>query len=544
VENGRSVNAHWQLRLGRFCGNGLPVWSGAREERLLDLPAASELAFRFVHGARDAAPVRARVRLDGEVVWEHAGPAAEPVAARVALPPGGRSGARLAFEVEGAPGLGAFFTPVVAPAERGRPGARPRGWAAARPDIVGFLADTLRADALDAELAPALARVAEQALRCAHARAPAAWTLPSIGALLTGLAPGQHGATDEDLALPGEHVTLAERLHAAGYRTGAITDGSFFAPIFGLDQGFEWFSERKQPQWDLDATVAEARSFLDADDGRPVFLVVHTYRTHQPYRTGPDEDARAYDELTARVEADVLAALGRLPSHEEGLAALLPHRDALAELYRAGVRDLDRGFGLLADELERRGYFAHGYLLFTSDHGEALGENDDFFHGQHLWETKLRVPLLLRGPELAPRTLAHTATLLDVAPTLAQLARLPLPEDWPGASLVTLTEERPALAFQLSAKKRQMALLDGTRKLITTPDPAALAAGACEEAYELATDPMERANLAARAAWPADLARSHTAHVAELLAARVQPQKAGVSAAVRAELDELGYGGE
>jgi hypothetical protein len=544
LETGRAQAGHWELRLGRLCGNGIPVWSGAREELVRDLPAESELSFRFAFVGADA--VVARVRLADETLWEQlfaAGEAREPV--RVALPllTRARVGARLAFEVEGAPGLAAFFAPTVAPRARGTPGARPYP---TRPDLVLFLADTLRADALeqgggDPALAPALNRFAAQSLSFTGARANASWTLPSISSMLTGLHPGQHGATDEDLTLPDAHVTIAERLAEAGYRTGAITDGSFFAPIFGLGQGFEWFSQRDSARWDLDATLAEARAFLAEDDGRPVFLVVHTYRVHQPYRVGPEEDRSAYDALMER--ARVRAGTDS-PGAAAGFGVLTQLADELRALYEAGVRDLDRGFGAFVAELEAQRFFERGTLVFTSDHGEALGENGEFFHGRTLWEAKLRVPLCLRGPGLAPRALALAAGPYDLAPTFAALAGLAPDPHWVGRPLAVLAEERPGFAFQLTRKSRQVALFEGTRKVLLTPEPERLARGECAHAFELAADPEEAHDLAPTATWPAELTRRLAPHVLEYLAPRAQEVRAGLSLELQRELEALGYGGD
>jgi arylsulfatase A-like enzyme len=543
LENGRAVDGQWQVRLGRFCGAAIPVWSGEREELESDLAPGSELSFRFVHGARTG-EVRARIALDGETLFERVfapGSCAEPQPFRIPLPRAGR--ARFAFEIEGPPGQGVFFTPTLGPRAKGTPLARP--WRA-RPDLVLFLADTLRADALalhggDPALAPNLNRFAEQSLRFPRARSNAAWTLPSIGSILTGLHPGQHCATDEDLVLPASHVTLPERLERAGYRTGAITDGSFFAPIFGLDQGFEWFAQHDPPRWDLDRTIAEAQAFLEHDDGRAVFLVVHTYRTHQPYRVGPDEDRGPYDALLSRVR---LATGTDSPGPAAGRDALVEVQAELRELYGQGVRDLDRGFGAFLAWLESRRFFEHGTLVFTSDHGEALGENHDFFHGGHLWETKLAVPLLVRGAGIVPRAAAHLAGPLDLAPTFAELARIPPDPGWVGTSLLGLDRERPAFAFQLGARSRQAAFLDDTRKVILTPDEARLASGSCEEAFDLANDPLEAHNLARSAGWPAELTRRLAPAARGYLEARGETERAGVSSELREQLDDLGYGGD
>src|SRR6185503_19320650 len=113
----------------------------------------------------------------------------------------------------------------------GKPGARP--WSEPRPDLVLVLCDTFRADNLaeyggDPELAPNLNRFTARALRFLDARSTAAWTLPSIGSILSGVFPGQHGGTDLDRGVVNEVETLAEVLSASGYRTAAITDSGLF----------------------------------------------------------------------------------------------------------------------------------------------------------------------------------------------------------------------------------------------------------------------------------------------------------------------------
>jgi arylsulfatase A-like enzyme len=548
LENGGSFDGQWRVRAGTFFGPGIPVWSNGAEELERALPPDSQLQFRFAFVSEQrASPVRYRVRLDGQIVLERelAGPdAARARRDSVVLPRGGARRARLTFEVEAAPGLAVFYDPRLAPAEIGAPGTRP--WGDARPDLVLFIADTFRADNLalyggDPDWTPRLARFAEEAVRFRTARSTAAWTLPALSSLFTGLYPGQHGATDQDLVLAPEHETLAERLAAAGYRTGAITDDSFFSPVFGLEQGFEWFSWHDHTEWDLDRTLDEALTFFAEDDGRPLFLVVHTYRTHAPYRVGPEEDGSEYQGL----EKHGYEMVGTpSPAPDAARAVLLGFRDDFRRLYREGARDLDAGFGRFLDALEERRFFEHGYLGFTSDHGEALGENGDMGHGGHLWEVKLRIPLLLRGPALEPRDVDWSASLVDLAPTLAELARVAPAPGWTGTSLVGLDHERPAFAFQLAPTGRQVAFLERQHKVITTPDEDALTAGTCEEAFDLAADPDEASNLASSARWPADMTRRLAPALIALLQPRNAAQRADVDEELRNALRELGYAGE
>jgi arylsulfatase A-like enzyme len=545
MESGRlPADGVWQVRAGNEFGAGIAVLSGLAEELHCAVPAKSRLSCEARYLSRREGAVKLRVRLDGEVVHESVEEASvlasEGRWISFALPADEREEARLAFEVEGPAGQALFLHPVIGPAEIGSYGARP--WDAARPDIVLFLADTFRADNLASgggagDLAPELERFATGCLRFRNARSNAAWTLPSIATILTGLAPGQHTANDMDRALPDELPTVVESLARSGYRTCAVTDAAFFSPTYGLDQGFESFAIRPPASWNLDRTVERALAFLEPDDGRPLFLVVHTYRTHLPYRTVPDEELEPWRSLLAS-GCVLLKSKGQIP-REEWLARLAGCRSRYEELYRDGVRDLDRGFGAILAALEGRG-LGRGYVIFTSDHGEALGENDDIFHDGKLWESKLRVPLLVRGPGLAARDVEPVATLLDLAPTLAEIAGLPRDPRWSGASLLSLAGDRPAFAF-LDKKPAEIAVLEGGRKLFAS-EPGALAAGGFTAAFDLARDPHEEHPVSDEA-WPAELARRQAALVRKLCEPLSEADHVPLSGAQQRELGQLGYGG-
>jgi len=393
VRDGLEVDGKWRVRSGDHIGAGIPVWVGQEEQLTLALPEDARLHFMTYYsptlaglpGAAAEEPRAAfEILLDDVTIWaQELGPGL--ASHTLPLPAGGSESARLTFRVTGAPGLGIFYDPVTGPAERGSYGERP--WGKGRPNIVLFLADTFRADNLFAhggrpEIAPHLNRFAERSMRFVRTRSTAAWTLPALGSLFTGTLPGQHGATDIGMALPRDLDTITELLERRGYRTAAITDSGFFTIAFGMDQGFSWFEENQNADWDLDHTIDEAVRFLEQDDGRPVFLVVHTYRTHAPYRQGPEADATAWDQLMEEAfrmldERRAEGARGDLKRE-----VLLTFKDRLEALYLAGVADLDRGFGRFLEELEERHVLDEGFLIFTSDHGEALGENGDVLHGR------------------------------------------------------------------------------------------------------------------------------------------------------------------
>jgi len=315
--------------------------------------------------------------------------------------------------------------------------------------------DTLRADAVGYSGAPgaaatpvldALARESAVFTRC---RAPCSWTKPSTASLLTGLYPSQHGAVDFESLLPGEAVTLAEVLRAAGWRTAAFSDNPFVSPEFGFGQGFESFSGRHPsplargtlllqafaqvrlriaggaafsfgPGVDLgaDRILGDGVDFLlRQGDARPAFAYCHLIEPHYPYTPPPP-----FDGGRPRVD----------PPHSSGILPFdsfpdVPAAEAatMRANYLGEVSAADAAIGRAVERLRKAGTLDRTLLVVTSDHGEEFHEHGGWTHGQSLYEELVRVPLLLRGPGVpAGRTCNGLASLVDVAPTILELARV------------------------------------------------------------------------------------------------------------------------
>lgn len=551
----RDAQGYQAVQGRRFSGCGLSVWPGQRMERTLDLPAGSALSFGTSlepASARGSAagPVTFRIELDGKTIFEHSQPHdafGSYAWHRVALPE--RADARLAFVVEGPFAYTAFMDPVLGPADVGSYAARP--WTAP-PSILVFLADTFRADNLEAYggppgLTPELGRFADEGLRFARAWSVGTFTLPGHAALFSGLYPRQTSSDAFNSALPSEVETIAEVLARAGYRTGAITDSAVVSLRFGLHQGFGWFDEFDLT---LDSTLERARNFLAADDGRPVFLFVHSYRTHSPYRAvepvepglpptaGADEYQRLLGQLRAIGTPDV--ALERDPARARTLAG------ELQALYRIGVHDLDRGFGEFWRDVRARGFPQAGYVLFTSDHGEAFYEHDQLEHQGHVFEEQIRVPLLIQGPGLGPRTVEQAASLVDMPPTLAAMAGAPGLPYWQGTNLLALGKERALFAFECAKRQSTVAVIRGPHKLIAREESEGGKLSEPWRAFDLAADPGERRDLLPDAStpWPTALFRDATPLVDALLVPLVAGEASALDADRIEALNALGYGSE
>jgi len=541
----------------RFSGEGLLVWPGEALEMRLELPPRSALTFglaaepRLHRAFERGGELVYRIELDGKVFFEERVASDEPVLRWRSVPlPSAGGPARLSFSVQGPFAHTAFLAPTVGPREKGTPLARP--WSGARPDVIVFLADTFRADNLAAyggraELAPFLNDLAARSLLFTRAWSTAPYTLAAHASLFTGFFPRQAGIVQPNSAIPRELFTLAEFFAELGYRTGAVTDQGFVSRTFGMDQGFQYFDEKKGT---LAETAERVRGFLEADDGRPMLLFVQTYRTHATYSVS--------DEACAALSFERLASprLGGLDEEYDSLADraertpadLLRMTELARELeghYRATVWDLDRGFERVFRELEAHGSLRSGTLVFTSDHGEAFGEHGELFHGSAVDEEQVRIPLFLHGPALQAGRADRPVSLLDLPRTLADLVGVEPRAEWLGASLLGLAVERPIYAFQSSRRTdraSKLCVIEGNRKVIGLENVDRQRAESLCSAFDLESDPGELRDLL-NEGWSSELYERHRSMLDAALQPRVSPTTAAPTAEQLESLEDMGYAG-
>ncbi|MEE9606288.1 MAG: sulfatase [Myxococcota bacterium] len=304
--------------------------------------------------------------------------------------------------------------------------------------------DTLRADYLGAYgsergLTPRLDALARESLVFSAAYAPAAFTLPSVSALLTGRYPQELGIWSNESALPEWAPTLAAELRHRGWWTAAVVSNWVLRASSGLARGFDRY-EDDFPQTEVargwpERTAASATDallrLLDAcgeQAGADCFLWIHYQDPHGPYTPPPGRRERQL--ARERAAPDGARVLPIAPG-ERGLGALPRYQvvDGQREVafYRAGyageVQYVDEQIGRLLAGLVERGAEGRTTIVFAADHGEGLGENDYWFaHGEYLSDPLVRVPLFIRVPGEPPGRRGDVASLVDVFPTLLSLA--------------------------------------------------------------------------------------------------------------------------
>jgi len=350
---------------------------------------------------------------------------------------------------------------------------------ASPPSIVLISIDTTRADRLGAygwrpSTTPHIDSWASEGVVFDNALTPVPITLPAHTSLLTGLFPYRHGARDNGTyRAPDDVPTLASGLSEAGYGTAAVVAAAVLDRQYGLARGFDRYDDGGRSSGgglaiaERNASaVTDAAIAIASDLKPPFFLFVHYFDPHATYAPPA-------------------------PFRER-------HR---SDLYQGEIAYVDEQIGRLRRELDARSLLDNAVIVLTSDHGEGLGEHGEATHGVFLYQSTLRIPLIVIAPGRWPAggRNSELVSLVDVAPTLYAFAGVAAPADvegaplegrgvsgsTPGARWLPLESE---LGFNSYGWAPLAGITDGGLKWVGAPRA---------ELYDLHADPSESRNLAA-----------------------------------------------
>lgn len=452
----------------------------------------------------------------------------------------------------------------------------PQGSAARRPNVLLLIADDLTATAMScygSEVCqtPNLDALAEEGLRFTRAYCQGTYCGPSRASFLSGYYP--HALKMLGYRWPkervGDRATWPRHFKDAGWHTARVgkvfhmgVPGDIEKGADGADDPDSW-SERHNcagPEWRAPgrgqtlegnpdrtrpvvggntfvAVEAEGDDLVHADgraaakacellerfaqEERPFFLAVGFVRPHVPF-VAPAADFAPYPweamPLPPKLpgDQDDIPPRGINYKTSQNMQMDLEQQRRAVSAYFASVAYMDRQAGKVLDRLEQLDLADDTIVVFTSDHGYHLGEHD-FWAKVSLLEESARVPLLLRVPGRGEgSTSASLVELLDLFPTVARLAGLPVPERLQGEDLTSLLDDAT------SSVRDAAFSANGKGFLLRTDRWAYIQYG--EQAqqgrqlYDMHADPAQLTNLAEDPAH-AEVVASFTERMAAKLAA-------------------------
>ena len=352
-------------------------------------------------------------------------------------------------------------------------------------NILLLCIDTLRADKLGVMghtggLSPNLDRLAKEGVLFSQAFAQGPNTPQSFPSIFTSLYPTRVPYRKRFTGYPAvkpEATTVFEVLAAGGFTTAAVTSHFYFKKRRGITQGVaDWDNAEatnlKDSNKDISAPRIVPRAIRKlkalAAANKRFALFVHLFEPHSTY-----------------------VRHRQFPITKRGVAGL-------QQKYDHEIKFVDLWVGKLLDGLKAAGLDQKTAIIAFSDHGEAFGEHRLYFHGQALFNEVINVPLIVRIPGGPQRVVKHRVALLDIAPTMLELAGLQPPASFQGRSLLPAVRGEALPPRLIGAvlmpypawPKGHRAMISGDHKVIHRYTENLL------EIYDLAGDPGEKQNLA------------------------------------------------
>lgn len=352
-----------------------------------------------------------------------------------------------------------------------------------KPNVLFLVLDAVRSDHVscygyERETTPNVDALAAEGVRYANAVSPSIWTPSVHGAVYTGQYPSHVGTYGDSLSIPDAEETVPEALRDQGYRTFTASSGAHIRASRGYDRGVDDYVESRSVEADL-GTVRRAltdRSFAkqvvttltrgpddvtrfkfdrlrrfmaDAiDDGRPFYGFVNAKVAHQPFDPPRPYKERFCEEYRRPPYAFLeygMEALGLEPERLAGydLAKIRQvsrsggdgviagevemSREEWAVIeawYDGAIRYLDEVVGEVVGFLRERDAFEDTLLVVTSDHGDNFGDHGLTSHIFCLYDTLVRVPLVVSPPGNAPagEVIDRQVSLVDLEPTFREAA--------------------------------------------------------------------------------------------------------------------------
>lgn len=298
--------------------------------------------------------------------------------------------------------------------------------------IVVLFIDTLRQDALSLygnplPTSPQIDQWAKAATVYNQAYSVSPWTLPAARSMLIGAQPEQWDTTQ----------TLQQALSQKGWNTAFFAGNVYLSSTFGFAK--DW-GRHYCENWPLaELQIQRANTFFGENSDRDTFLFLHLMDMHMPYTEPLSYRTLFAPQLPSALPKEQFTRkelLRRLHLAPDDIKKYVRGR------YDNNLRYIDDTVAPFLDTLAPT-----DTVVILSDHGEEFWEHNGFEHGHTLYEELIRIPFIIKTPDLASGTKTSPISVIDLAPTIASIANVPFSSE--GKNLLTTLDsdfhERPII---------------------------------------------------------------------------------------------------
>lgn len=319
--------------------------------------------------------------------------------------------------------------------------------------------DTLRADhtsyhGYQRKTTPFIDDMAEKSYTFFDASVQSSKTLPSIASMMTSMYPGSINITSNGHVLSHKFLTMAEVMKKHRFYTIAYTTNGVLISKKGIAQGFDefYFYPDNASQLTERAINRLKKGF---ELNKKLFMWLHYIDPHGPY-TPPapynevfirdnfyDPSFKVNLEYTPLKGYNKNYILGAVPIYQQQVFKGDTRKNELdfyISQYDGEIRYIDEEIKRLINYLNKSKLLKKTIVIFTSDHGEALGEHNYYFeHGWFVYQDQIHVPLFIYIPDTEKgKKIREPIELIDLAPTIFEMLKIPIPKSFQGSSLLPL----------------------------------------------------------------------------------------------------------
>lgn len=376
-----------------------------------------------------------------------------------------------------------------------------------KPNIILIAVDALRPDHLSCygykrDTSPNIDKLAKEGVMFTQAITAGGWTGESAPSILTGTYPFIHQIKKWNMPLNPSIKTLPQLLKPKGFKSALFTNHGAIDMV-DIKDGFDLVYVKGWPKINAHQLTLKTIDWIKENKDKPFFVYLHYHGSHAPYRPPePYKSRYLYDRYRIKKEIAISIAISKNKEHKHGgLEGKIPYGAAENNIsdvsyyiaqYDGAISYTDAQIAYLMDNLRQSGLLENTLIILTADHGETLGEHNIYFKHKTCYENNIRVPLIIRYPELFPKkkVISCQVSLIDLAPMILEIARIDIPHYIQGRSLLALfkNEKFNLHPYVYTSNYPKTSIRGETWKLIRKPNVS-------YGLYNLLNDPQEQYNL-------------------------------------------------